>query len=70
MEAGKEFEIKPCGLGARDTLRVEACYSLYGHEINESITPIEAGLSFVVKFNKDFIGKKVLQKQKEKGTSL
>lgn len=68
LEAGKEFGIKPCGLGARDTLRVESGYSLYGHEINESITPIEAGLGFAVKLNKDFIGKEVLQMQKENGT--
>ncbi|MBI2652130.1 glycine cleavage system aminomethyltransferase GcvT [Candidatus Woesearchaeota archaeon] len=67
LKAGEEFGIKPCGLGARDTLRVEACYSLYGHEINESLTPIEAGLGFVVKFNKDFIGKKVLLAQKNNG---
>ncbi|MBI2654105.1 glycine cleavage system aminomethyltransferase GcvT [Candidatus Woesearchaeota archaeon] len=68
LEAGKEFGIKPCGLGARDTLRIEACYSLYGHEINENLTPIEAGLGFVVKLNKDFIGKEVLQAQKNNGT--
>ncbi len=68
LEAGKEFSIKPCGLGARDTLRIESCYSLYGHEINENLTPIEAGLGFVVKFNKDFIGKNILEKQKNSGT--
>ena len=68
LDAGKEFNIKPCGLGARDTLRVEACYSLYGHELNDTITPIEAGLKFIVKFNKDFIGKTILQKQDEEGT--
>ncbi len=68
LDAGREFGIKPCGLGARDTLRTEACYSLYGHEINENTTPIEAGLSFAVEFNKDFTGKKVLQRQKENGT--
>lgn len=68
LKAGGEFGIKPCGLGARDTLRVEACYSLYGHEINENLTPIEAGLGFVVKFNKDFIGKGMLQFQKSNGT--
>ncbi|MEK6984089.1 MAG: glycine cleavage system aminomethyltransferase GcvT [Nanoarchaeota archaeon] len=68
LEAGREFGIKPCGLGARDTLRLEACYSLYGHEINEELTPIEAGLGFAVKFNKDFIGRNVLEFQKNNGT--
>ena len=69
LEAGKDEGLKPIGLGARDTLRIEACYSLYGHEINESITPIEAGLSWAVKTGKkDFIGKSILEKQKKEGT--
>ena len=68
LEAGRELGIKPIGLGARDTLRLEASYSLYGHEINEKLNPIEAGIGFVVKFNKDFIGRKALQKQAEGGT--
>jgi|TARA_Y100000310_G_scaffold2885_1_gene3854 aminomethyltransferase len=69
LEAGKDEGLKPIGLGARDTLRIEACYSLYGHEINESITPIEAGLSWAVKTDKeDFIGKSILEKQKKEGT--
>jgi aminomethyltransferase len=69
LEAGKDEGLKPIGLGARGTLRIEACYSLYGHEINESITPIEAGLSWAVKIDKeDFIGKSVLEKQKKEGT--
>lgn len=61
----------PIGLGARDTLRLEACYSLYGHEISDSITPIEANLDWVVKEKEeiDYIGKDVLLNQKEKGTS-
>ena len=67
LEAGNEFGIKPCGLGSRDTLRIEACYSLYGHEINESLTPIEAGLGFIVKLDKEFIGKETLEKQKDNG---
>jgi aminomethyltransferase len=61
---------KPAGLGARDSLRLEACYSLYGHEISDSITPIEAGLSWLVKPKEgiDYIGKDVLLKQKSEGT--
>jgi aminomethyltransferase len=60
----------PAGLGARDSLRLEACYSLYGHEISDSITPIEAGLFWLVKPKKgiDYIGKKILIHQKSNGT--
>ncbi|TFG08675.1 MAG: glycine cleavage system aminomethyltransferase GcvT [Promethearchaeota archaeon] len=60
----------PIGLGARDTLRLEACYSLYGHEISNSISPIEANMGWVVKQKEvDYIGKDVLLKQKENGTA-
>jgi len=61
----------PIGLGARDSLRLEACYTLYGHETSDSITPIEANLGWIVKKKEgtDFIGKKILLDQKEKGTS-
>lgn len=60
----------PAGLGARDSLRLEACYSLYGHEISDSITPIEAGLSWLVKPKEGikYIGKEILLKQKSEGT--
>ena len=69
LEAGKTQGIEPCGLGARDTLRLEAGLCLYGNDIDESITPLEAGLSFVVKLQKDsFIGKDALQRQKDEGT--
>ncbi|MBW2980111.1 glycine cleavage system aminomethyltransferase GcvT [Candidatus Woesearchaeota archaeon] len=69
LEAGKEVGLKAVGLGARDTLRVEACYSLYGHELNDQISPIEAGIGFVVKLDKDeFIGKKSLLEIKNKQT--
>lgn len=60
-EAGEEFGLIPCGLGARDTLRLEAAMPLYGHEMDETITPLEAGLDFGVKLNKEeFIGKDAL----------
>ncbi len=65
-ETGKEFNLIPCGLGARDTLRLEASMPLYGHEMNEEITPLEAGLDFAVKMKKeDFIGKKALLEKGE-----
>jgi aminomethyltransferase len=68
LEAGGEFRIEPCGLGARDTLRLEAGMCLYGNDIDETTTPLEAGLGFVVKLKKDsFIGKEALTKQKAEG---
>ena len=68
LAAGAPFGLKPCGLGARDTLRLEMCYPLYGHELNEETTPIEAGLGFFVDLDKgDFIGRKVLAEQKAGG---
>lgn len=68
LEAGKEFNIKPIGLGARDTLRLEARLMLYGNDISDNTTPIEANLNWTVKFNKGpFIGSDVLKKQKDQG---
>ena len=68
LEAGKEFGIEPCGLGSRDTLRLEAGLCLYGYDIDETTTPLEAGLGFVVKLKKEFfIGKDALAKQKAEG---
>ncbi|MBN1232612.1 MAG: glycine cleavage system aminomethyltransferase GcvT [Candidatus Coatesbacteria bacterium] len=66
FEAGKEFNLKPIGLGARDSLRLEMKYCLYGHDIDETTSPLEAGLGWIVKLDKgDFIGKEVLLKQKD-----
>jgi aminomethyltransferase len=68
LEAGAALGLKPCGLGARNTLRLEARMVLYGHEIDASITPLEAGLAWIVKFGKpDFLGKAALEKQKAAG---
>jgi len=71
LERGKPAGVVPAGLGARDTLRMEMKYSLYGHEISDDTTPIEAGLSWVVKLDTpdDFIGKKALIEFKEKGAA-
>ncbi len=69
LKAGEPFGIKPCGLGARDTLRTEVCYPLYGHELDENTTPIEAGLGYFVSLDKgEFIGRNVLAEQKAQGT--
>ncbi len=69
FEAGKEFGIRPIGLGARDTLRLEMGFCLYGNDINDSTSPIEAGLGWITKFtdSKNFIDKSLLLKQKEEG---
>ena len=68
FRVGEEFGIKPCGLGARNTLRLEAKMALYGHEIHASITPLEADLAWIVKMNKgDFQGREALAKQKAEG---
>ena len=68
LEAGKEFGILPCGLGARNTLRLESAMSLYGHEISESINPFEAHLDRFLKLDKgDFIGSKVLRRIQSEG---
>lgn len=71
FEAGAEFGIKPIGLGARDTLRLEMGFCLYGNDINDSTSPIEAGLGWITKFTdtKDFINKDYLLKQKNEGVS-
>ena len=68
LAKGQAFGVKPCGLGARDTLRTEVCYPLYGHELNEDTTPIEAGVGFFVALDKgEFIGRSVLAEQKASG---
>jgi aminomethyltransferase len=71
FEAGEEFGIKPVGLGARDTLRLEMGYCLYGNDINDETSPIEAGLGWITKFadHKKFIDKDLLLKQKTDGTT-
>lgn len=67
FEAGEEFGIKPIGLGARDTLRLEMGFCLYGNDINDSTSPLEAGLGWITKFTKEFTNSKNLLAQKEAG---
>lgn len=67
FEAGKSFGIKPIGLAARDTLRLEMGFCLYGNDIDDTTSPLEAGLGWVTKFTKDFINSDNLKKQKEEG---
>lgn len=69
FEAGAEFGIKPIGLGARDTLRLEMGFCLYGNDIDDTTSPIEAGLGWITKFTKKFTDSDLLLSQKEKGVS-
>ncbi|HFK5507651.1 glycine cleavage system aminomethyltransferase GcvT [Elizabethkingia anophelis] len=68
-EAGEEFGMIPCGLASRDTLRLEKGFCLYGNDIDDTTSPIEAGLGWITKFDKDFVSKDVFAKQKEEGIS-
>lgn len=69
FEAGKEFGIKPIGLGARDTLRLEMGFCLYGNDIDDTTSPIEAGLGWITKFTKDFTNRAAIEKQKTDGVT-
>lgn len=69
LEAGRPFGLIPCGLGARDTLRLEACYPLHGHELGDEISAIESGLGWIVKPEKgEFTGRDILARQKAEGS--
>src|SRR6185436_19309724 len=67
FDAGKEFNIQPAGLGARDTLRLEMGFCLYGNDIDDTTSPLEAGLGWITKFTKEFTAKNILEKQKAEG---
>ncbi len=67
IEAGTDFGIIPCGLAARDTLRLEKGFCLYGMDIDDTTSPMEAGLGWITKFDKDFVSKEIFAKQKEEG---
>jgi len=70
LATGESFGLKPAGLGARDILRLEACYSLYGHELADEISPIEAGLKWLVNSKDSYIGEKVLKQQIKEGVQI
>ena len=70
FNSGKNFGIKPIGLGARDTLRLEMGFCLYGNDIDDTTSPIEAGLGWITKFTKDFTNSAELKMQKEKGVAI
>ena len=67
--AGEEFGLIPCGLASRDTLRLEKGFCLYGNDIDDTTSPLEAGLGWITKFDKDFVDKETFAKQKEEGVS-
>lgn len=69
MKTGKEYEMLPCGLGCRDTLRMEKGFCLYGNDINDNTSPIEAGLGWITKFTKDFVNKEFHLNLKNSGVS-
>ena len=69
FEAGKEFDIKPIGLGARDTLRLEMGFCLYGNDIDDTTSPIEAGLGWITKFTKNFTNRAAIEAHKTNGVS-
>jgi aminomethyltransferase len=69
FKAGEQQGIKPVGLGARDTLRLEMGFCLYGNDIDDNTSPLEAGLGWITKFNKDFVSREIFEKQKAEGVS-
>src|SRR5690606_30134688 len=69
FKAGEQYNIKPVGLGARDTLRLEMGFCLYGNDIDDSTSPLEAGLGWITKFSKDFTARPILEAQKAAGLS-
>jgi aminomethyltransferase len=68
-EAGEEFGLIPCGLASRDTLRLEKGFCLYGNDIDDTTSPLEGGLGWITKFDKDFVAKEIIEKQKAEGVS-
>jgi aminomethyltransferase len=69
LEAGSPMGLLPAGLGARDSLRIESCYSLYGHEINDGISPVEGGIGWLISSEKEYTAKDILTRQKKEGAA-